>query len=770
MPRPASPRPLDPAEEAPGAGDEDGSDYRMALPAAAAWGCAVVAVVRGPGESVAVAAVAAVAGGLAARRGLRLLAITLLVIAATCAVVALRLISVTTGPVADLAAEGAAVRVTMDIAGDPRPLQSSYSDMVVFRASVTRVEGRGMAATTREPVLVFAPGAWSQVRLAASVTTSGVLEESDSSAEAAVLKATSDYRVADEPPWWWRAAARMRAAVTESVSTRSDDVAGLIPALVHGDDRGLPDDLDADFRTSGLTHLLAVSGTNLTLVVGFLLFLARRVGVRGRWQVALGVAGTVGFVLLARPEPSVVRAAAMGLVALAGLGAGGARRGMRSLCWAVVGLLLLDPWLGRTVGFILSVCATAGILVLAPRWRDRLARWMPRWCAEAIAVPLAAQLACTPVVAVISQQVSVVAVVANLLVAPAVGPATVLGLLGGVVTLGSQPAGQLVGRVTGLFGGWIVLVGHRAAALPGAAVDWSATPVAIAGLTLLCVLLVAGLGRGLSRPLVCLPAVALVGAFLVRPVSIGWPPPGWVMVMCDVGQGDALVLNAGDGEAVVVDTGPDPRLVDRCLDDLDVGRVPLVILTHAHADHVGGLSGVLDGRAVGGVAVSDLEPAPHTDVPVVRLRFGARQEVGDAAWTVLAPAPGTPGADPATADGSAVNNTSVVLLAEVRGVRILLTGDIEPQAQAELLRDVPDLRAEVLKVPHHGSSSQDAELFERVDAEYALISVGADNDYGHPAPSMLSLAARNAMRVVRTDRSGDIAVLGDDGDAEIVSR
>ena len=190
----------------------------------------------------------------------------------------------------------------------------------------------------------------------------------------------------------------------------------------------MPEELSDAFRTSGLTHLLAVSGTNLTLVVGSLLLLARWVGVRARGLVVVGVLGVLGFVLLARPEPSVLRAAVMGTVALLGMGTHGRRRGPRALGAAVLLLLLVDPWLAISPGFALSALATPGILWFAPGWRDRLDRWLPRWVAEAIAVPLAAQLACTPLVAAISGQVSLVAVVANLLAAPAVGPATVLGL------------------------------------------------------------------------------------------------------------------------------------------------------------------------------------------------------------------------------------------------------------------------------------------------------------------------------------------------------
>ena len=229
------------------------------------------------------------------------------------------------------------------------------------------------------------------------------------------------------PDPWWRASAHLRAALRRSVSGLPPDRRALVPALVDGDDAGLDPALKDDFRTTGLTHLLAVSGTNLTLVVGFALVVARWLRVRGRWLYVVGAAGIAGFVLVARAEPSVLRAAVMGTVALVGMGANGRDRGTRALGVATVVLLLLDPGLASAIGFALSVLATAGILLLAPGWRDALGRWLPRWLAEAVAVPTAAQLACTPLIAAISGQVSLVAVLANLLAAPMVGPATVLG-------------------------------------------------------------------------------------------------------------------------------------------------------------------------------------------------------------------------------------------------------------------------------------------------------------------------------------------------------
>ena len=221
--------------------------------------------------------------------------------------------------------------------------------------------------------------------------------------------------------------------------------------------------------------------------------------------------------------------------------------------------MLLDPTLAVSGGFALSVVATGGILLLAPSWREALARWLPRWLAEAVAVPAAAQLACTPLVAAISGQVSLVAVVANLLVAPVVGPATVLGLAGGVFTLVWAPLGRACGTLASWCVAWLVTVAEHGAALPTAAVAWGTGPVALVTLTALTVLVAVAGPPLLRRPVTGVgAAMLLLVAVLTRPPTLGWPPAGWVLVACDVGQGDALVLRAGDRRAVVVDAGPDP--------------------------------------------------------------------------------------------------------------------------------------------------------------------------------------------------------------------
>ncbi len=774
----------DDEHEADREGKAERPDLRAPLLGAAAWCGALAAQVVGGWW------LAGLLGGLAlvlvvvwlrAARATALTVTGLVVAAAAVAgVTAVRELAVTEGPVAALAEEGAAVSLEGSVVSDPRPVEGRFGEQVVVRLQVRSITGRGLTHELSTPVLVIGDGDWADADLGAVVRTSGRLVAADDGDLAGLLVSARAPEQVARPDVWWRGADAVRSAIRESVAHRPDDQRALVPALVDGDDAGLSPSLEEDFRTTGLTHLTAVSGTNLTLVVGFLLVLARWCRVRGRWLYVVGAIGIVGFVLLARTEPSVLRAAVMGSVGLLALGGNGRNRAIRALGVAVLVLLLVQPRLAVSAGFALSVLATAGIVLLAPGWRDALARWLPRWLAEAIAVPAAAQLACTPLVAAISGQVSLVAVIANLLVAPMVGPATVCGLAAGLVTLVSSPLGQLLGTLAGWCVAWIVLVARRGADLPAAATEWSTGVVALAVLSAICIALAVVGPHVLRRPvagLVC--GVLVVVAVTVRLPTPGWPVDGWVLAMCDVGQGDALVVRAGPEAGVVVDTGPDPPAVDACLARLGVSQVPLLVLTHFHADHIDGLEGVLDDRQVGVIestrvldptegveAVLELAQTHH--LAVAAATRGLTREVGEVHLQTLWPTPGPMLSG--SGDGSLANDASVVLLAEVRGVRILLTGDVEPEGQAALARSLPALDIDVLKVPHHGSRYQDLDWLTSLDAEVALVSVGADNDYGHPSTEVLDGLADAGAETHRTDLEGDLLVTTGPGGIEVHTR
>ncbi|HET7388545.1 MAG TPA: ComEC/Rec2 family competence protein [Nocardioidaceae bacterium] len=747
-------------------------DLRAVALAAAAWTGGLAGFLLPSWVTACVLGAAGLVLAWAWRRGRRLLtgAACLLAAAAVAVAAGVRAEANRSGPVPELAAVGAYVELHAKVTSDPVLREGRFAPYVMTRLTVTRVTGRGRTYRTHAPVLVLADPSWRRVRLGSTVSAAGRLARPDSSDLSAVLSTSRPPAQLTPPAATYDAAARVRAAIRAAVAPAGPEERALIPALVVGDDQQMSAQVVADFRTCGLTHLTAVSGTNLTLVVGFLLIVARALGVRARGLTVVGLLGVAGFVVLARPEPSVIRAAAMGSVALLGMGRLGRERGVRGLGVAVFALMLFDPWLATSIGFVLSALATAGIVFLAPPFRDALTSWLPRWLAEALAVPFAAQLVCTPVVAAISGQVSLVAVAANLAVAWAVGPATVLGLLGGLAMLVLPPLGHLCGWLAGWSAWWIVTVATHLARLPGAAVGWTATPVSIGVLTVLCLGVAVLAGRILRRRTLSVCTCVLLLVVLVRPLPTpGWPPDGWVLIACDVGQGDGLVLNAGSGRAVVVDTGPDPVLMGRCLRGIGVRRLPVVVLTHYHADHVDGLPAVLSGRQVGEIDVTATRDPPENaaavdawaaaaEVPVRVAPYGEVRRVGDLTWQVVGPVRPVL-TDETGEEGSIPNNASLVLLVRVRGVSILMSGDMEPPAQRLLHRSLPDLHVDVLKVPHHGSRYQDPQLITTLGARLAVISVGADNDYGHPAASTLAMLRSAGMQVRRTDRDGTIAVV-----------
>lgn len=756
-----------------------------------AWAAALAAQLLSPLVLVVVAALGGLLLGWRMWRGRSFATVAAwwVIAIAVAGGVLLRGSALTHSPVAALAHGRAEVELRLRVSSDPAITVGKFGSRTMFHATVRSVTGRGRTWSVRTPVLVFGPvdgrdgpgeraspeaARWRALQYAESIVIDARLAGADDPDLAAIVSARGSPHVVGRPSLLVRWSTGLRAGVRAAVAGAGEGPRALVPALVDGDKTALAAATQDEFRTTGLTHLLAVSGTNLTLVVGFLLLVARGLGVRARGLTVVGLVGVAGFVLIARAEPSVVRAAVMGGVALIGMG--DRARGCRALGACVVALMLFDPGLARSAGFALSALATGGILFLAPGWRDALARWMPRWLAEAIAVPMAAQLACTPVIAALSGQISLVAVLANLLAAPAVAPATVLGLAGGVLATVVPLVGRIVALPAAWSASWIIGVAHRTATLPVPAWSISTGPLTLAALALAC--LVGGLVLHLllrHRGVTVLGCVVLGVCVLVPMPTPGWPPRDWIMLGCDVGQGDAWLLRVAPGAAVVVDTGPDPDLIRRCMDDLHITSVPVLVLTHFHADHVDGLPGALAGRSVGLI-----ETTPYRDPPggaafvdrVARsahvresvVRYGEARAVGALRWQVLAPSEPAP-----TGSDSPPNDDSVVLYVRTHRIGILMMGDEETLSQEQLHAIYPGLRVDVLKVAHHGSAKQDPDLVRSLGAKVGLISVGKNNDYGHPTPSLLALLASAHIRAFRTDQDGALAVVDHHG-MEVVTQ
>jgi competence protein ComEC len=328
----------------------------------------------------------------------------------------------------------------------------------------------------------------------------------------------------------------------------------------------------------------------------------------------------------------------------------------------------------------------------------------------------------------------------------------------------------------------IAVVARWCAQAPGGVIAWGDSAVAAVALALVMTAVIAlapwAWHRSRHRPAVATAVVLLTVGFVGPTAAIAWPPPGWVLIVCDVGQGDALVGDLGQGHVIVVDTGPEPRLIRGCLDRVGATSVDLVVLTHYHADHAAGFAGLLD-RPVGEVLASPVRDPPAEALRVARLAAQAHVRISDLRAGQNISVRGV------TAEvwwparridaGSVPNNGSVVLTMHVRGVTLLLAGDIEREAAAEVLHEVALEPAswghiDVLKVPHHGSSNRDDRLLDRVDGRLAVISVGKDNDYGHPAPSTLHALESRSFEVHRTDLEGDVAVVADRSGIRAVAR
>ncbi len=757
--------------------EERPHDLRLLPAAVAAWAGMWLAT-SGSTSALVVAGIVAVGiGAMGVARSARIATIAAVVLLGSLMAGSLRAHALTTGPVAELAADRAVVSLVARITTEPQTVTSNlgWGDQVRVGAEVLQLDGRGQAWSVRQNVTIEASGdrvqVWTGAQVGSTVAFDGRLGRAEvADGVAAVVRALSVPEIVAEPDVWLTAVAAVRAGLREASSQLPDDRRALVPALTLGDTSQVSRQLSDQFRATGLTHLMAVSGANLALLLSFVLLMARWCRVRGRWLTVVGVATVVAFVVLCRGEPSVIRSAAMGLVALAAVGRGaGSGGGVRLVSVAVVSLCWVDPWLSRSWGFALSVAACLGIVWWGRRWTVALGRWLPGWLAEAVAVPLAAQVATQPLVTVLSGQVSVVGVPANALAGPFVGPATVLGFAAAGVAWFWPWLGSVLAWAAGWAAAPLLWVAREGSQLPGARLAW---PASVLGVVLV---VVGSVGVGLvapwvlRRPWVMSPvAVVLVVALLRAPYHAGWPPTSWQVVGCDVGQGDATVVQVSAEQAILIDTGPDPVPLLACLDQLGVQAIPLLVLSHYHADHVGGLERLVGSRPIGRVLVSPVASPTLTaaaigadlarrGIPVTIARAGQEFAVGDARWKTIAAGLWL-GSGGTGAESSEENNSSIVGRVSVGGLSVLVTGDVEPEGQRTIMAAGGDVRATVLKVPHHGSSRQDEAFIKATGARLALIEVGLHNTYGHPAAKTLRLLESLGMQVLRTDQQGAVAI------------
>jgi competence protein ComEC len=560
-----------------------------------------------------------------------------------------------------------------------------------------------------------------------------------------------------------RSSEHVRARIRTAATARTpDDVGGLLVGLVTGDTRLLSDDAQQAMRDTSLTHLTAVSGTHVAVLVAGVLGLCTllRLGAVGRRR-AVAVS-LLGFAYLTRFEPSVLRAGTMAAVLLLAFARGVPRDARHALAGAVLLLVLVDPLLASTLGLLLSATATAGVLVIAPRVSERLARLrrLPSRVGDLLGVTVGAQVAVLPLLLATFGEVPLASVPANLLAVPPGAAAAGLGFLAAAVSVVHTGAGEVLFLVAGVPARLVLLASERLAGLGGAVeVD---RPLAVVGLVSVGVWLCTRAGARTARVTAAVAAVAVTVAAMA-PLLPRAPVTTLAVTAIDVGQGDAFLVES-PGARVLVDAGEDDTAA-RWLRRSGPDRIDLAIVTHPHLDHVGGMADVLRAVDVGQVwyrpmpndldAVDDLlAEAAAGGIEVRAPVAGEHARVGDLHLEVLSPPPGRP----YRFSGSELNDSSIVVRVRWSDRRLLLTGDIEHAAQRDLLEHPERLRAEAFTVPHHGAATSEEAFLRAVGARVGLIGVGQDNRHGHPHPDVLELLASEGVRVVRTDEHGTTRV------------
>lgn len=563
--------------------------------------------------------------------------------------------------------------------------------------------------------------------------------------------------------------------VRDNFLTVSNNVSGnakqLLPGLILGDTRNQTLALSQDMKNSGLTHLTAVSGGNIAILLLAIIWLSQKLKFTFKYQITIGLITLVLFAFLVRAEPSVVRASTMGAISLLGLFSGTRRHGISALAIAVCIALLIDPYLSISWGFSLSVFATAGLLIFTRSFVDSITRIFPRIpesLAVLIAVALSAQLSTASLIAAFSGQIPLMSIPANLLAAPAIPFVTILGYLTLLFSNLFIPLAKLFGYAAAFFANWIGFLAHFFASQDSSVIR---VPKGVWGFILVSFFIGLVIGvikfnsrfRFIDRRIIVifLLTALLLTIFIKNQAPKNWPGVNWQFVMCDVGQGDGLVLRDFTGKVLVVDVGPNGQLMNDCLKKLSIKTIDILILTHFHTDHVEGLELVKNRHKINKIYVTWVEE-PINEVnrvnqilqntETIQIRSGDLITLGDMKIQCLWPS------ETKMSVGSIPNNASIVNLVTIKNASFLLTGDIEPPAQEAIRRIWQIPQVDVVKVPHHGSRFQDVNFPKWTKARLALISVGAENRYGHPSKLTTDLYRNSGMKVLSTDEVGSIAI------------
>lgn len=591
--------------------------------------------------------------------------------------------------------------------------------------------------------------------------------------QALCIADSSQVSVIEKAPYYMRLIALIRNKVRKKAfEFLRPDQAGLLIGILLGDKKHISSLTQTSFAKTGVSHIIAVSGLHVGMLALLGLGLARVLRLKV-WQKHLFTIGLVVFyALITGCRPSVLRASLIIVIGIIGWLKGKERHLVAAISAAALILLLYNPFFLFDVAFQLSFAAVFAIAFIAPELEYQLAKSPLRSnrLIELFLVSIAVQIGIAPIAVYYFQELSIVSAVANVAIVPVVAPILALGLTGSAFGCISSFLARLVYAILGMLLSFVIRTASLFASLPFSSLT---AGVSLPVVAFYYIALFGVLVFMRQRKIVFRQTTLLFVSLAVPTCLIWWqvlttvPPGDFHVTYFDVGQGDAALIRSPQGDCIVIDGGQDPYTARNLLSAHGVCKIDMLVLSHPHADHLNGLVELVESSNIGLVLIGafhdaspkyrEFKAAIHErGIPCITVKEGMRFKIGpDLVVTVLS--------DPSPISSDVnVNNLSIVAKVAYKDMSLLFPGDIESEEERELLDWKQELRSSVLKVSHHGSSNAaNAAFLARVQPKVAIISVGKDNRFGHPASSTVETLRRSGAAIYRTDRDGHVTITSD---------
>jgi len=548
------------------------------------------------------------------------------------------------------------------------------------------------------------------------------------------------------------------------------NLSSLIVGVTLGIKDNIPGETIKAIKNSGVAHALAVSGLHTGIIYAVLEFAFYRLGISRKLSFVIESIVIIFYSFLAGLSPSVIRASIMIMVFMLSKVVGRENDSLNSLCFSAVFLLLINPLTLFSVSFQLSYAAVTGIILFYDPIK-KLLKPLPKCLNESIAVMVSAQLVVAPVLAYYFYNISLVGFITNLLVVPLVSLILISGLISGITGLIFEPLGALFVKCPGFLLDIVERIVFTSSKLPFATIVIPAMPILSTFMYFISLALIFDLIHFADENLVKYKKAFAIVLIVTAVLPAVWPFKTFEVTFIDVGQGDSILIQTKGKKVILIDGGGLPSYSNSDFDTGEdiilpllyskgINQIDVAVFTHFDDDHAKGLLSILKSVKVKNIVYGlpedcetfkeMLKIAKQKQIKTIQVSRGDSFIVDKAVFEVLHPVKDVP--------HSSGNNNSVVLKLTYNGVSFLFTGDLEYEGEQSLISSERDISSLVLKIGHHGSStSTSREFLSKVSPMYGVITVGVDNNFGHPSPQVLSLLEESGISVLRTDINGAIS-------------